>query len=242
MLRKAYLYIGAPLLAISTVAHAGEKSPPVAGDFEAVLQTQNSPPQPNSTWRVAGRVQLPKAPTKALDLTTVLPIFLALIGIAGAYWNSVRIEARKTKIAFVNEQLKYLYGPLFSFSHASEAAWKAFRAKHRPHGAFFTKENPPNDDEMKEWVYWIKLVFSPMNEAMVKSIVENAHLIEGDIMPNSFMELIAHVEAYRVVMDKWEKGDFSSYTSLLKFPKDFQSDVSRTFGILKDRQRVLSGG
>jgi hypothetical protein len=173
-----------------------------------------------------------------MALSILVLIALALLGIAGAWWRCVRMEARKARVAFVNEQLKHLYGPLFSMSHASESAWETFRGKYRPGGAFFDVANPPSQAELDEWVRWMRVVFTPMNETMVSVIVEHADLIEGD-MPTSFLELIAHVEGYKVMLDKWGQGDFSEYASPVNFPKAFNAEVNKTFALLKARQREL---
>jgi hypothetical protein len=84
-------------------------------------------------------------------------------------------------------------------------------------------------------------VFMPINLKMEKVIVENAHLIEGVVMPRPFLSLLAHVEVYRVVMKRWERNDFSQHTSYLDFPEDFESYVSRTFQSLKRHQFSLIG-
>jgi len=170
--------------------------------------------------------------------TILVPIVLTLLGIAGAYWNGVRTEARKSKIAFVNEQLKNLYGPLFSLSQASEAAWEKFRGLYRPTGAFFSPTNPPNKTELEEWVRWMRVVFTPMNEQMVNTIVEHADLIEGEFS-QSFLEMISHVESYKVVMNKWDDGDFSIFTSIVNYPSGFNAEVKTTFEMLKARQQQL---
>lgn len=179
-------------------------------------------------------------PTTSVELSILVPIVLVLLAIAGAYWSSVRTQARKAEFAFVNEQLRSLYGPLFSLSQASEAAWETFRAKYRPDGAFFNPANPPNEMELKEWMRWMRVVFGPMNELMVKTIVEHADLIEGD-MPKSFLTMIAHAEGYKAVMDKWEQGDYSEFASLINYPAEMNAEISHLFAVLKARQRRLMG-
>lgn len=174
--------------------------------------------------------------------TVILPLVIALLTLAGGYLNSVRLEQKKARLAFVSEQLKSLYGPLYSLSQASMAAWTAFRTHHRPTGVFFDPANPPSPTELEEWRRWMKLVFTPMNERMVGAIVGHADLIAEPRMPASFLALIAHVEAYRVVLARWDAGDFSQNTSVINFPETLNDDVEQSFNALKDVQaRLMSG-
>jgi len=173
-------------------------------------------------------------------LTHLVLIVLALLAAAGAYGYGVRARDRRAKAAFVGEQLKHLYGPLFSLSHASESAWETFRTKYRPGRAFFDAANPPSQAELDAWVRWMRVVFTPMNARMVSVIVEHADLVEGD-MPASFLALIAHVEGYKVVADQWSQGDFSEYASPVGFPAAFNAEVRERFVQLKARQRALLG-
>jgi hypothetical protein len=81
----------------------------------------------------------------------------------------------------------------------------------------------------------------PINLKMEKIIVENTHLIEGADMPQSFKELLAHVEVYKIVIKKWENMDFSEHSSYLNYPSGFEDYVASTFSSLKRRQIGLIG-
>jgi hypothetical protein len=144
-------------------------------------------------------------------------VVLAFTGYIITYFNNLRLEKRKAQVKFISDQVQNLYGPLFSLSHASSEAWKSFRSRCRPGGAFFNDHSPPSDQELEQWRLWMSEVFMPINLNMEKIIVENAHLIEGVAMPRPFLSLLAHVEVYKVVMSKWEKNDFSEHTSYLRF-------------------------
>ncbi len=170
----------------------------------------------------------------------VIPVVIALIGIAGAYWNNIRSEHRKAQISLVNDQLKYLYGPLFALSHASRSAWIAFRSRYRPDSAYFDVNSMPDQGEVEAWRRWMTVVFAPINEKMVGAILDHADLILGTLMPPSFIDLIAHVEGYRVVLSRWADGDFSDHVSLLNFPTQFEEDVRAAYDLLKQRQASLT--
>jgi hypothetical protein len=165
-------------------------------------------------------------------------IIVALLAIAGAYWNSLLSDARRAKVSFISAQLKYLYGPLYAMSHASETAWETFRKQHRHGRAFVDPANPPTQAEIDEWVRWVRLVFTPMNERMVNTIIEHTDLIDGR-MPTAFLELVAHVEGYKAVLDKWGQGDFTEFNSAVNFPREFNSKIKNTFEILSERRAKL---
>lgn len=256
MFRLACLFAASTLLALSNPGRAQAQPAEKGTTFSATVTdaAQNAPAQ--REWRVSGRITAPQPPEKRFDwalvVSIVVPIVIALVGIGGAYrnsvrteekkyWNSVRTEEWKAKIAFINDQLEHLYGPLFSLSNATDAAWREFRRRTKPDGPFHSDADPPNKDQLREWVAWIRLVFAPMNDAMVKAIVNHAHLIEGRSMPQSFLDLIAHVEGYRVTIDKWERKDFSQYLSVVNFPDSLKTDVAKTFEALKRRQMALLG-
>lgn len=173
----------------------------------------------------------------------LIPIVVGLLAIAGTYWNATRLERKKADIALLNDKLGKLYGPLYALSGASRQAWLYFREHIRPGGAFFDDDRePPTERDLIEWRLWMTCVFMPTNERMIEAIVGNLHLIEGSEVPPSFLKLIAHVEAYRVIRQKWAQGDFSEHATQLNFPIEFQEEVAHTFGELKQRQALLIGG
>jgi hypothetical protein len=46
----------------------------------------------------------------------------------------------------------------------------------------------------------------------------NADLLIEEAMPECFLDLCAHTCAYRAVLARWAKNDFSEHTSILEFP------------------------
>src|SRR5947209_8106265 len=164
---------------------------------------------------------------------TMMPLLVGLIAIAGAYWNGTRLERKKAEISLLNDQLGKLCGPLFALNEASRSTWLQFRQRYRPAGSFFDPNDPPSESELAAWRDWMLNVFMPMNERMVETIVSNLHLIEGSKIPQSFLDLIAHVEAYRVVKSRWEHKDFTENVSLLNYPDSLTNDVRGVFDRLK---------
>jgi hypothetical protein len=171
----------------------------------------------------------------------VTTILLAFIGYTVTYINTIRIDRERAEVELLNNQLEHLYGPLYSLNQTGKEVWKVFRKRYRPQEGFFSSENPPNEEEKKAWVLWMREVFMPNNLKMEKVIVENAHLVVGSEMPKSFIDFIAHVEGYKVVLKKWKEGDFSEYTSSISFPPDITLEIEQTFKMLKAKQAKLLG-
>jgi hypothetical protein len=84
-------------------------------------------------------------------------------------------------------------------------------------------------------------IFMPINLRMEKAIIENAHLIEGAEIPQEFLAFLAHIEVYKAVIKKWERGDFSEHTAYENFPEQFRPIVAKTYKALKKRQAELIG-
>ena len=63
-------------------------------------------------------------------LTISLPIFAGIVGYFIIYWNSWRLEKRKAELKLVNDQLQYLYGPLFASNEAGSRAVAALMERH----------------------------------------------------------------------------------------------------------------
>lgn len=180
-----------------------------------------------------------------------LPVAVAIVAAIIAYLFNIRLEKRKSRLKFVSDQLQYLYGPLTALSNTSSQAWKKFRESHKPGGAFFDPSNPPTAHEIQAWRLWMQKVFMPLNISMEEIIIANAHLIDDEIMPECFRDLLAHVETYKAVIEKWSSatyhdlGNFDKLvlenTASINFPKSFDSHVSAKFIKLKSYQAELMG-
>lgn len=173
------------------------------------------------------------------QISVIVTVVLAAVGYFVTYVNGVRLENRKSRLKYLSDQIQFLYGPLFSLSHASQEAWRSFRSRYRPEGAFFDPVNPLSAWELEAWRMWMVEVFMPLNLRMEKAIIENAHLIEGSEMPHPFIELLSHVEVYRVVLKKWERNDFTEHTAYIEYPLTLDDYVAQTYRKLTRLQTEL---
>jgi len=99
-----------------------------------------------------------------------------------------------------------------------------------------------NEDEKEIWKYWIENEFFPRNEKIKNLLASKTHLIEGEKIPNSWVEFITHSNSWRIHFERWKKGKtkYPQY-SKTRYPKEFSDDVITTFQLLKKRQVYLMG-
>ncbi|MBE7436335.1 MAG: hypothetical protein HS100_20640 [Anaerolineales bacterium] len=176
-------------------------------------------------------------------LTTSVTILLAFLGYIVTYLNNLRLSQRAERLQRINRQLGELYGPLFALNHASDIAWRAFRSKHRPNNAYYFGEGAnPSDEELKVWRLWMSSVFMPINSQMYEILLTKSDLLIESEMPDCLLKLCAHVAAYKAVIQKWERKDYSEHTSLVNYPGQSLSMYTReSFQKLKVEQRRLLG-
>ena len=111
--------------------------------------------------------------------------------------------------------------------------------EYRPNKTFFHSEPPPNEEELAAWRLWMSEVFIPLNLQMERAIIENGDLIIGEGMPKCFVDLCAHVAAYKPVIKKWELGDYSTNKSEIAFPEELRPYVTEMYLKLKTEQAKL---
>jgi hypothetical protein len=169
-------------------------------------------------------------------------------------------EHRRTnELQFVSSQIEKLYGPLFALREASVRSFDAWKTSYWPGRADFFDPNyqiKPEDIEIRR--RWMDKVFQPINIRMKEVLVNNSHLLIGQRMPPMFLQLIAHTEAYKTVMAKWEFNSSSAdpeyltkaaNVSPVAYPPrlnidppynlDFTSCIKQQYDALRQQQEAL---
>jgi hypothetical protein len=121
------------------------------------------------------------------------------------------------------------------------ASWLEFRKKYgADRRVLLSRDMSP--DEIRAWQYWLKHVFMPINRRMFDIILAKTDLIEGDEMPQSFVDFCAHVSGYEVTLAQWADDDYSNLGSVINHPGSaLEVHVEATYKELKLRQRALLG-
>jgi hypothetical protein len=173
-------------------------------------------------------------------VTLIATIILAFTGYMMAYVNARLLAKKKEQLELINRQINEFYGPLYVATQTGKMAYLALTKKLGKED-IFAQDTEPSLEELEEWYLWMKTVFMPLNETREKIIIEKAHLIIEEQMPDCLLQFVTHVVSYKAVMAKWSKGDFSEKFSLIDFPESLDDYAARSFVELKKRQVRLLG-
>jgi hypothetical protein len=144
------------------------------------------------------------------------------------------LARRRDKLKLVNKRINEFYGPLYV---ASEAGNIAYRSLLKRQGKVVSE--PILDTELKEWMLWMNTIFMPLNDIREKVIIEKAHLIIEEQMPQCLLDFVTHVVGYKAVMARWAEGDFSERRSSIGWPPEFDHYVKQSYAALKAEQAHL---
>jgi hypothetical protein len=169
-----------------------------------------------------------------LQNAAILTVILALSGYFITSISAHMLALRRDKLKLVNKRINEFYGPLYV---ASEAGDIAYRALLRKQGK--DKSYPIRDEDMKDWMLWMTTIFMPLNDIREKVIIEKAHLIIEERMPQCLLDFVTHVVGYKAVMAKWAEGEYSERRSSIGWPPEFDVYVKRSYAALKAEQTDL---
>lgn len=169
-----------------------------------------------------------------LQNAAILTVILALSGYLITSLSAHMLARRRDKLDLVNKRINEFYGPLYV---ASESGNIAYRSLLNRQGK--DKSEPILDSEMKEWMLWMNTIFMPLNDIREKVIIENAHLIIEEQMPQCLLDFVTHVVGYKAVMAKWAEGDYGERRSSIGWPPEFDIYVKRSYAALKAEQTRL---
>jgi hypothetical protein len=169
-----------------------------------------------------------------LQNAVVLTVIVAFAGYIITSWSAHMLARRRDKLDLVNKRLNEFYGPLYVASEAGNIAYRSLLSKQGK-----TQSEPITDDNLKDWVLWIRTIFIPLNEIREKIIIENAHLIIEEKMPQCLLDFVTHVVGYKAVLRKWADGDFTERRSTIGWPPEFDVYVRKSYAALKAEQMRL---
>ncbi len=172
--------------------------------------------------------------TSALQNAAVLTIVLAFAGYLVTFMSNRMMARRSDRLRQVNQRLNEFYGPLYVATVAGNIAYKSLLSKQGK-----TQCHPIRDEDLKEWVLWMTTIFMPLNDVREKIIIENAHLIVEEQMPQCLLDFVTHVVGYKAMLSKWAEGDYSERRSMIGWPPEFDIYVERSYKALKSEQTRL---
>jgi len=169
-----------------------------------------------------------------LQNAAILTVILALSGYLLTTFSTHMLARRRDKLDLINKRLNEFYGPLYV---ASEAGNIAYRSLLKRQGK--EKSDPILDSEMKDWTLWMTTIFMPLNDIRERVIIEKAHLIIEERMPQCLLDFVTHVVGYKAVLARWAEGDYSERRSSIGWPPEFDIYVRRSYAALKAEQTRL---
>jgi len=172
-------------------------------------------------------------------LSLISTILLAVFGYLFARLNELTLTKRKEKLEIINKRINEFYGPLYVALQENKMAFKTFQI--RVGKNFTTPDDPPNKDQKKEFRFWTEQIFFP-NNLLIESLIQNkAHLIREEEMPDCLLQFAAHVSYQKLILNKWQRNDFSEHLSYVPFPVELNAYSSKSYQALKREQVRLIG-
>jgi hypothetical protein len=100
----------------------------------------------------------------------------------------------------------------------------------------FRQDAALSDEDLRTWLFWVENDLLPRNEQIKKLLAEKTHLIEGDRVPESYLQFLDHHNSWSINHRRWrEEGVEYPFHSKIIFPSDFNDEVLSTFETLKAR-------
>jgi hypothetical protein len=164
----------------------------------------------------------------------ILTIVLAFAGYLITFLTSRVSGRRAARLRLVDQRLNDFYGPLYVATVAGNIAYNSLLKKQGK-----TQCHPIRDEDLKEWMLWMTTIFMPLNDVREKIIIENAHLIVEEQMPQCLLDFVTHVVGYKALMAQWANGDYSERRSMIGWPPEFDIYVERSYKALKAEQTHL---
>jgi hypothetical protein len=170
----------------------------------------------------------------SLQNAAVLTIFLAFLGYLVTFSFTRMMARRSDRLRLVDRRLNDFYGPLYVATVAGNISYKSLLKKQGK-----TQCHPIRDEDLKEWTLWMTTIFMPLNDVREKIIIQNAHLIVEEQMPQCLLDFVTHVVGYKALLAQWAEGDYSERRSTIGWPPEFDSYVERSYKALKAEQTRL---
>lgn len=169
-----------------------------------------------------------------LQNAAILTIVLAFAGYLVTFLSARMLARRRDKLRLVNKRLNEFYGPLYVASESGNIAYRSLLKKQGK-----TRCHPIRDEDLQEWILWMNTIFMPLNDIRERVIIEKAHLIIEEEMPQCLLDFVTHVVGYKAVMAQWAQGNYSERRSTIGWPPEFDLYVRRSYAALKAEQTRL---
>ena len=184
------------------------------------------------------------APEKTLGYAATLAILSGIGWLISRFFGERDSRRRQQLIwqaDFTAKQLEELYGPLAFLVTEGEQTFVDLLGRLGRNYVFDDDKLLPRSD-LSTWLFWVEQDFLPRNRQIRALLATKAHLIEGAILPKSFVQFLKHQSSWELAHCRWKKENVEySWHLEINWPDSFPRDVLETFKILKDRHSRLVG-
>ncbi len=149
------------------------------------------------------------------------------------------LQRRQARLERLNAQLRDFYGPLYAIFQANHIAHLRFVDTLRPGSStlFAPDVAPPNDEELRLWRLWAERAHRHRSTPADEPIINKAHLLIEDEMPECLLRFCAHRAGYDVLIERWKQGDDRDHLSVVRHPgAELHDDLQQSFTRLKREQ------
>jgi len=181
---------------------------------------------------------------RGLDLpgTNVLggAILILLSFLANGQLNRMA-DRRTSKIRFVEDQLKSLYGPLYAITESNQAIYDKFSTGNAELIGGVATGRRLTDEESQAQDVWNSSVFQPSNRRMREIIETNAHLFTSKTIPQTVVEFLAHVENWEAILSGRSAEKECDVLEYVQFPLSFPDYVRTEYERVSKQHARLVG-
>jgi hypothetical protein len=166
-------------------------------------------------------------------------ICVAVLGALLSFIYSRRLQRRQARLERLNAQLRDFYGPLYAIFQANHIAHLRFVDTLRPGSStlFAPDVPPPNHEELRLWRLWAESAHQHRSTPAYDVIINRAHLLIEDEMPECLLRFCAHKAGYDVLIERWKQGDYRDHLSVVRHHGNELHDyLQQSFTTLKREQ------
>ena len=162
----------------------------------------------------------------------------AFLGVIGYFIKSLAEKNERRRLEtldLLNKRIEEFYGPLYFRLEEGRRSYETLLEKL---GKEFVQKDATEQD-LLEWRDWYRNVFHPSNLQIEKIIIEKSYLTTEDEIPKCLIDFVIHFSGYKVLIVRWNNGDFSENFSTHDFPSTMKLYLHESYNKLKKQQIEL---
>lgn len=186
------------------------------------------------------------------DILMLINFVITIIGfivIAIGWFITSKLDKEKIKELqnqarsreYYDDQLQYLYGPIYMLLKESEKYFKILREKLN-RDIIIPSTGLSDTSEIELYNFFTKNYFLPINKKIAEIIEANTHLFPGKKYPKSFENFVMYYCEWNSIYELNEvTKEFLYVPSPYNYPSDFVKEVYEQINILKAKQwKIIS--